>query len=270
MSLENENKGSPETPQTNPAKERAASSGWRPQDQWDGDPSQWVDYREFNVRGELMGRIQEQSSIINHQKGQMDEFRQALNDMAKMQDKIAESEYKRIMRKLKDAKAAAISEGEGELAADIDEQIDSLKAERDDVATKPQATKGTREEAPQLAPEVQAWISAPKNQWYNTDARMRNFANTIAAEIAQSDPSMQPAEVLRRMEAEIRKEMPHKFATNPVGSGDGTNRSSSRGNKHRGMNDLSEDQQMVAKRLIKTGVFKNVDEYIKQLELIGE
>jgi len=76
--------------------------------------------------------------------------------------------------------------------------------------------------------------------------------------------------VLRRMEVEIRKEMPHKFSNNPVGSSDANNRQNARQGKKRGMSDLTEDQQTVAKRFIRTGVFKNVDEYIKQLELIGE
>ena len=260
-------------PKVNAQQERAQNDGWRPEEEWEGDASQWVDYREFNVRGELMGRIQEQSSIINSQKGQIDEVKTALKDLAAMQDKIADAQYNKLVKQLRKQKAQAIEEGEGETVIDIDEQLDMLKEQREEVAA--QATSvdsdgSNEEESIALDPAVQTWIAAPANQWYNTDTRLRNIANAIAAEIASDNPGMPPGEVLRRMDADVRKEMPHKFqGKNTVDGGDANNRGSGSKGK-RSFNDLTEDQQGICKRLVKLGTFKTNADYIEQLELIGE
>ena len=49
-----------------PAEGKARKNGWLPEDDWHGEAGDWVDYKEFNLRGELMGRINEQSSIISY------------------------------------------------------------------------------------------------------------------------------------------------------------------------------------------------------------
>ena len=78
-----EGKKEEQAPKVNPGEDKARNGGWRPEGEWDGKPEDWVDYREFNVRGELMGRIQEQSGILNNQKKMLDEQKQALKDMGK-------------------------------------------------------------------------------------------------------------------------------------------------------------------------------------------
>lgn len=254
--------------------ERATNDGWRPESEWEGDPSQWVDYREFNVRGELMGRIQEQSSIINSQKGQIDEVKTALKDLGAMQDKIADAQYNKLVKQIRKQKAQAIEEGEGETVIELDEQLDELKEQRDEVVNRAQVDDdddaGNEGNGQVLDPAVQTWLSNPTNQWYNTDARLRNIANTIAAEIAGDNPGMAPGEVLRRMDAEVRKDMPQKFSgKNTVDGGDVNNRGNGSKGK-RSFNDLTPDQQGICKRLVKLGTFKTNDEYIEQLELIGE
>ena len=269
MSEENENKQAEISPQ----QARAEGDGWRPQEEWTGDPGQWVDYREFNVRGELMGRIQEQSSIINNQKGQIDEVKTALKDLSAMQDKIADAQYNKLVKQLRARKAAAIEEGEGQTVIEIDEELDTLKEQRDEVSAKTAEPQDASNEDDQqvLDPAVQTWISNSQNQWYNTDTRMRNIANAIAAEIATANPGLRPGEVLKRMDDELRKEMPNKFSgKNTVDGGDSQNGDNTRRGKTRTFHDLTEDQQGICKRLVKLGTFKTEAEYIEQLELIGE
>ena len=253
----------------NPAEAKARGDGWRPEKEWNGDPSQWVDYREFNVRGELMGRIQEQSNIIHNQKGQIEEVKHALTDLKSMQDKIAENEYKKLMKNLKSAKAAAIDDSNGEAVAEIDEEIDNLKtaysaaSEAKPAATVKQATKA-------LSPEVQSWLAQPQNSWYNTNVVMRTQANAVAADITKQNPTFTPGQVLAEMDRVIRQELPHKFNHSNVDSGDSYNRPNSGSNKRRGLSDLTDDEQNAAKRFIKLGVFKNVNEYIEQLDTAGD
>ena len=41
--------------------ERASAQGWRPKDEWDGDPDEWVSAREFVRAGELFKKIDDQT-----------------------------------------------------------------------------------------------------------------------------------------------------------------------------------------------------------------
>lgn len=253
----------------NPAEAKARADGWRPESEWNGDPSQWVDYREFNVRGELMGRIQEQSNIIHNQKSQVEELRAGLNDLKAMQDKIAENEYKKLLKTLKSAKAAAIEDANGEAVAELEDEIDNLKeAYKEQTAPKPQET--VKQQQQQLSPEVQAWLAKPQNSWYNTNVVMRTQANAVAAEITKQNPTFTPGQVLAEMDRIIREELPHKFNHSSVDSGDSYNRPNSGSNKRRGLSDLTDDEQTAAKRFIKLGVFKSVNEYIEQLDTAGD
>ena len=254
-------------PVTNPEKEKARADGWRPKEEWEGPEDQWVDYGEFNYRGELMGRISEQSNIIHNQKKQLDEVKQTINDLKAFQNKIAENEYNKIMKTLRAQKAQAIEDGEGQLVAEIEEQIDDLKETR--AASEEKPTKTNSDVEPEMHPEVRAWLDNPANSWYNTDSVLRGAATAIAAEIAE-DPSKSPGVVLREMTERIRKELPHKFrGGSAVSGGDQNSRPNGGGKKKRTLNDLEPFQQEVAKRFVRDGVM-TADEYIEQLDALGE
>lgn len=253
----------------NPAEAKARGDGWRPETEWNGDASQWIDYREFNVRGELMGRIQEQSNIIHNQKGQIDEVKTALTDLKGMQDKIADNEYKKLMKNLKSAKAAAIDDSNGEAVAEIDEEIENLRAAQAS-ATAPQPKAAGKTAAKPLSPEVQSWLAQSQNSWYNTNVVMRTQANAVAADITQKNPTFTPGQVLAQMDRIIREELPHKFHGSNVDSGDANFRPNAGTNKRRGLADLTDEEQGAAKRFIKLGVFKDVNAYIEQLDTAGD
>jgi len=43
---------------------QARESGWKPKDEWDGDPTEWVSAEEFNRRGEYLRKIHNQNRKI--------------------------------------------------------------------------------------------------------------------------------------------------------------------------------------------------------------
>jgi hypothetical protein len=270
MSEENVEVQEQETSNVNPAVERAMNDGWRPIEEWDGPKDQWVDYGEFNFRGELMSRISEQSSVIHSLKAEKDEIKTALAQLAEMQDKIAENEYKKIMNSLRREKVEAIEEGDGERVAVLDEQIDDLKEARSASKAETSTKPPEQESAPEVHPEIEAWISKPENSWYNTDPLLHGAANSLAAKIAKENPSYSPATVLREMEREIKKEMPHKFRRGSNVTGGDQNHRPDSGGRKRSLKDLNTTEQEAGKRFVKLGVFKHIDEYIQQLDAIGD
>ena len=273
MSEENTNtEAETSSADTNPAMEKALAGGWRPVDEWEGNQEDWVDYREFNVRGELMGRIQEQSGILNNYKKQITEQQQALKDLADMQDKIAQREHDKIMRQLKAAKAEAIENSDGEQVNVIDDEIQKLTAQRKEEQVRARAKEKLQEKGEDAPPpEVQEWLANPRNSWYNTDEFLQGVANTIASQIVRNNPQASPREVLQQMEAQIRQQMPHKFSSTQTvddGGGDSTNRSAHTGrSRKRTFKDLAPEEQAAAKRFEKLEVM-SVEEYIAQLDAV--
>ena len=52
-----ENETPESTVQTNPYEGEAREMGWRPKEEWQGEPEKWRDAKEFVERGELYGKI---------------------------------------------------------------------------------------------------------------------------------------------------------------------------------------------------------------------
>ena len=46
-----------QTENTNPYDKQAREMGWRPKEEWEGEPEKWRDAKEFVERGELYGKI---------------------------------------------------------------------------------------------------------------------------------------------------------------------------------------------------------------------
>lgn len=260
--------GANEAPQLSEAEQQARSRGWRPKDEWEGEADDWVDYREFNFRGNLMRRINEQSSILENFKNQISERDKALEDMRVLNEKIAEREYSKIMNQLKKDKAEAVQEGDGDKVVEIDEEMDLLRQqeqERKKVAEKPEAPA----QNPQTPPELAAWISDPANQWYTSDTFMRSVADALAANILRESPNLHPSELLARLDRDIRKELPHKFkGRTSVDDGGGDRTQRSRGRKP-SYADLTAEQKEVCDRLVKTKTLTR-EKYIDQMIAIGE
>ena len=116
-----------EDDEVDPAEELASSGGWVPQDQWKGDPKDWVDAREFNYRGELMKRIQSQSSQIHAQMAETEGLKDALKVLGEHNRTIAEKEYKKAVTDLKKQRREALKEEEFDLADELEEQLEEIK-----------------------------------------------------------------------------------------------------------------------------------------------
>jgi hypothetical protein len=76
---EGEGLGAAPEPQFTEIEQRAAEQGWRPQDEWDGEPDDWRTAREFLDRGEFFKKIDEQNRTIK-------ELRKTQTDFAKHLD----------------------------------------------------------------------------------------------------------------------------------------------------------------------------------------
>lgn len=254
-----------------PAEVKARKEGWVPEEDFKGNAENWVDYREFNLRGELMSRISEQSSIINHLTTDRNEAKETIKDLTKLQSQISERAYKEALKDLQEKKKVALKDEDFDGVVNLDEEISELKSqkpapEEDEDTNTQQNTGGT----PQ---EIVDWLAKPEQAWYHTDITLRGITEGIAGTILLENPDIAPADLIKKVEAGLKKELPHRFNTNnsnqDVDTGGEFNSNNRQKNKTLTFDSLSQEQKDVARRFEKLGVMTK-KEYVKSLEDLGE
>jgi excinuclease UvrABC nuclease subunit len=250
----------------------AMDKGWRPKEEWEGNPEEWVDSDEFIRRGELMDKISSQTRQMKGLESRVSEQAETINELKTHHEKVAEIEYEKAMKALKDGKVRAMENEEFEKAMDYDDKIADLKEDK-------KATEKVKEEpAKQDDPEVNAWME--KNSWYSSDAVMTGAAEAVALEYVRLNPEgySNPKLVLDYIDKKMREEFPNKFeedktstAKRPSASTEVTEPAKGKPSTKSKYNKkhLNEMQRGIADRFSKAGVM-TIQEYVDQLEQLGE
>ena len=240
------------TIQANPELERATSQGWKPKEEYTGDPDKWVDYDEFNRRApffEAVSKANKKVKVLEEQ----------LKTLYEHHNKTAEREYQRAREELLREKKLAAKDNDLEKVIAIDEQIEQLEQ-----AT-PQKIDAPQGEHPAI---VQF---AEKNKWYVEDEVLQAAFNGYGAQIERLNPDMPAEEVLKRAKEKVEAAFPNKFskaATSVTTSRHSPNGLSITKKKSLTYNDLPEEAKIIYKRLVKTtsnpyGIMSS-EQYLKE------
>lgn len=250
--IENKDTQAPEAPEPTEVEVRARSMGWVPKEEWNGE-GKWRDADEFVDRGELFEKINSQRKALKN----LEENQRAFNSHL---ETVRKAEYKRALDQIRKEKKEALAEGDADALIEADEKLLALaKANEAAVVAPPQVETGPH-------PEFVAWQN--RNPWYNeTNRAMKAFADVEGAKYAAAVQSgqMTPAEVLREIETQVRREFPEKF-TNPNRSKPGAVEGSraSQSSKAEAYQ-LSEDEHRVMTRLVRSGAMTK-EKYIADLK----
>jgi hypothetical protein len=151
------------------------------------------------------------------------------------------------MADLKAQKKEALVAGDPDKVIEIDEKIAEAREAK-------QAPKAQEAVEPQVQPEFVAWVAA--NRWYETNTELRTFADTTGYAYAHSHPGAAPTEVFKYVSERVAKAYPELFrnqrkdAPNSVEGGSGPRKSPGKTANVV----LSEDEERVMKRLVRSGV----------------
>lgn len=245
----------------------ARSQGWKPKEEFDGDPGRWTDAETFVKRGEeILPIVRKQNEGL---KKELERTRQEVAEIkaaAKEFRAYQEAQFKQKAEKLESEIAnlraqrrEAISTGDGDRVDAIEEQIDSLKDQQREI----KAT-AKEEKAAGVDPALQAWVD--ENKWYTESPRMAAFANAVGAELVQQK-GLQGPDLLQAIREEVEKEFPHKFekekaaVRNPMAASgkDGGPATAKGGKSYR---DLPEAEKKACDTFVKLGAMSR-DEYVK-------
>ena len=216
----------PQQQQTDSYEELAKAQGWRPKEEFEGDPDKWRPAREFVERGELFGKIDSMGKELK-------ETRKALKMLQDHHAKVKETEYNKALTELK-----------------------ALQAEQ-------KAREVTAQMAPQQPdPRFITW--ANENKWYNSDQEMRQFADAIGVGYAQSNPGLDPVEVLNYVTAQVKSRFKDKFV-NPNRSKPNSVEGATTAAANKSSFELTEDERKVMNTFVRQGLMSK-EEYIAEVK----
>ena len=237
------------TPQVDPIETEARAQGWVPKEEYTGDPEKWRGPKEFVERGELFGKI-------DHMGKELKETRKALKMLQDHHTKVRETEYNRALTELKALQKKHLEEGNSDGYLETTELLTDLKAEQ-------KAREVVQQNVPnQPDPRFINWVSA--NKWYEKDAEMRKYADTLGAGYAASNPGIDPEEVLQYVTKEVRTRFSTKFV-NPNREKPSTVEGASTGAANKSSFELTDDERKVMNTFVRAGVMSKED-YIAQVK----
>lgn len=201
--------------------ERARRQGWRPKDQYSGDPSRWVDAQTFMARSEqempimrerfrkLDSELAATRKTLGETEKKLTESTEVLIELRDMSRQSQQRGYEQAMAEIRDREARAVAD------ADVDTwkrlQIDKDAVER----TRPKVMEAKRPEAPvapaapQTNPVIDQWVS--ENQWFKHDPLLNQVALAFDAEVERENPYWTLEDKLAEVKRRIVVKFPEKF-----------------------------------------------------------
>jgi hypothetical protein len=227
-----------DTEQLGTPEERASNMGWKPREQWVGDPERWVpadqfienadrrlDYaRKTNKNLErqvtqLQKSNLELKSALDGLRGDMGEFVSFHKDAA---DRAAKAAYAQALKDAKGKQEAAFESGNRDAfnaaTAELDQLIQSHPAVTGQADRKPEVKQPEKREGGTGNPDLDKWLEAEpgalddwltKNQWYNEDADMADYAEKVDRLLHRKHRLGIPqSEQLELVTEEVKKKFP--------------------------------------------------------------
>ena len=118
------------------------------------------------------------------------------------------------------------------------------------------------------------------NEWYRTNSDMRQYADSIAVGFRQSNPQATIDDVLEYTDSETKIRYPEQFggqvpSASPVASTRRTTKPGPNGTqKKKTLNDLPASSRdmytQIGQSFVDAGAVDSIDEYVAELEKIGE
>ena len=247
---------------------KAMEQGWKPLEEWEGEPDEHRSAKEYLDRGDLLKTIKQTNSKVR-------EMEAMLTHLSAQNKRVYEAGYQKALVDLKSQRAEAMREGDVDKVLQIEEKIDETKEALNTIKRAPvtQVQQGP-------TPAYQDWLS--KNQWYLKDASLHHWTNGMSAEYFKINPHATEQEVLDYLHEEIRKEFPNKpyfkgssLPKGPPGPDGGGRRSAEGAGKGKGKDEfeelvssLSEVEQRVARNLVKQG-YVTKEKYVEDYKVGG-
>lgn len=239
-------------PEADPVEAEARKQGWRPKEEWSGDPDNWKDAKTYVEHGEVKSRI---AKLEKEHQERFDRLERMNKKAMERQEKQLKSEIEALKAQRRDA----IKAGDVEAVEGIDAAIEERRN------SDPEDAKPDTPEAKQ-----KAWEAS--NNWFNSDFELRQYAINWSQFNAERNPTISFDDNMKALDAEMRRKFPEQFGAKdtkkPAANGhaavDGGGMLDGIPVKNgKGPESLPPEARAAGQRFVKQGLFKNLTEYAK-------
>jgi hypothetical protein len=228
--------------------EKALEWGWKPKDQFKGDPDTWVDAAEFV-------ETRNPYTIIQRQSRELDTLKKTLNATANHVKKVGDVAYKRAIADLKKERVHAVERADADAVGEIDKEINELKQDNP---------------ADAVPPEFTEWVG--NNAWFTKEPELYAFACASFDAQVKRNPDLGLTEVLETVTKATKRAYPEAFqpqTTRPTTSTVEGGASPSNTKTGPSYGNLNAEQKRVCDTFVRSGVMTK-EAYVKSLVEIGE
>lgn len=249
-------------PQT--IQDEAYKAGWRPKEEFSGEEAEYVDPLTFLLRGVELQKTS--SKAAKELRKTNEELQKTIGNLKVFYENTYKAEIQKKdaqILELQTERDEAIKEGNLALVKDLDKKIDAAEKSK---PAPPVSTTGASTADTELLNEFYG-----KNPWYNADAELRKYADSIGDDLAGKVPMKK---ILERIEKGVKDMYPEKFPAprktetgSPVETG-GRRPGGDRGTKKYTERDLTDEQKAIGKQFVRHGAM-TMDKYIEDLAAQG-
>lgn len=207
------------------------------------------------------------SKRVRNQSKQIGDLNYAMGELKSHNEAVYQAEVSRLKRELKELKEKrkeAVTDGDNERVAFLDEQIKEINSVP--APKKPDTP-------PPLPDGFEEWNET--NQWFGTDTELTQTADNMFEELKRDDPvfrALPYKRKLKKIESLIKNEFPEKFEsekkpTPPAGGVESGGKKAAKSKVYT-LADLPDDLKKTAKIFERQGVM-SVKDYIADLQKTG-
>ncbi len=156
-----------EESEQSPAELEARSNGWKPEDEYDGDPNLWRSAEAFNERGEMIGSVRAAKKQAEDASARADQALARNNQFHQMQNNMQIKRIEELERQLKET----VVDGDTASFERIREQI---KAEQSQFIPVPEPEAAPLPDMTEASNLIETWNA--QNPWINEHTPESSFA----------------------------------------------------------------------------------------------
>lgn len=237
--------------------ERARTMGWKPLEEYEGPKENWKGPGAFIKDSELFGALKRQDSTIKELKATLDDLKHHIS-------KSEEKGYKQALKDLESQQRTAIENFDTELLQKTNDEYLELKAQMEKTAAHTYV-------APVPAPKDKEELAFEQRNadWYNDNTsenkEMKDEALAISTALARNRPELSVAEHIQLVEQKIKRMYPDRFKNKKRDEPTIVDSSTVGKSNASYINRKNLDPRVLiaAERFVKHGVYKSIDEYLK-------
>lgn len=182
---------------------RARRAGWRPKEEYKGNPKDWKDYKEFNAVGDrITSKLNAKIDNLTQQNSKQSEM---INKLIKAQGAIMKKAQEKALADLEEQRRESIKYGDIDAVEALDEEIETAKQLNDELEL--DAVDEKPNEQPQIDDEVAEFMEVEKSWFNKSNPDMVQYAVMIENLERQSDPSATSGEIM----AKVKEAIVHRF-----------------------------------------------------------